>query len=121
MDDDQLDLIGDNIGKSMIVAGCAGSGKSVIAMYKAQQILESGGDVILIAYTKSLNRYMCQGKANTLDKKFFYHWQWIDQGMPSADYIIVDEIQDFDKQEILQFIHAAKNAFIFRRYSSIYI
>ena len=47
MDDDQLDLIGDNIGKSMIVAGCAGSGKSVIAMYKAQQILESGGDVIL--------------------------------------------------------------------------
>ena len=113
MDDDQLDLIGDNIGKSMIVAGCAGSGKSVIAMYKAQQILEAGGDVILIAFTKSLNRYMSQGKANTLDKKFFYHWQWIDQGMPSADYIIVDEIQDFDKKEILQFIHAAKKCFYF--------
>lgn len=113
MDDDQLDLIGDNIGKSMIVAGCAGSGKSVIAMYKAQQILEAGGDVILIAFTKSLNRYMSQGKANTLDKKFFYHWQWIDQGMPSADYIIVDEIQDFDKKEILQFIHAAKICFYF--------
>lgn len=113
MDDDQLDLIGDNIGKSMIVAGCAGSGKSVIAMYKAQQILEARGDVILIAFTKSLNRYMSQGKANTLDKKFFYHWQWIDQGMPSADYIIVDEIQDFDKKEILQFIHAAKICFYF--------
>lgn len=39
MDEDQLDLIEDNIDKSMIVAGCAGSGKSVIAMYKAQQIL----------------------------------------------------------------------------------
>ena len=76
MDEDQLDLIEDNIDKSMIVAGCAGSGKSVIAMYKAQQILEAGGDVILIAFTKSLNRYMSQGKANTLDKKFFYHWQW---------------------------------------------
>lgn len=113
MDDDQLDLIEDNIDKSMIVAGCAGSGKSVIAMYKAQQILEAGGDVILIAFTKSLNRYMSQGKANTLDKKFFYHWQWIDQGMPSADYIIVDEIQDFDKEEILQFIHAAKKSFFF--------
>lgn len=113
MDDDQLDLIGDNIGKSMIVAGCAGSGKSVIAMYKAQQILEAGGDVILIAYTKSLNRYMSQGKTNTLGKKFFYHWQWVDHGMPSADYIIVDEIQDFDKEEILQFIHAAKKCFYF--------
>ena len=113
MDDDQLDLIGDNVGKSMIVAGCAGSGKSVIAMYKAQQILEAGGDVILIALTKSLNRYMSQGKANTLDKKFFYHWQWVNQGMPSADYIIVDEIQDFDKEEILQFIHAAKKCFYF--------
>ena len=113
MDEDQLDLIEDNIDKSMIVAGCAGSGKSVIAMYKAQQILEAGGDVILIAFTKSLNRYMSQGKANTLDKKFFYHWQWIDQGMPSADYIIVDEIQDFEKEEILQFIHAAKICFYF--------
>lgn len=113
MDDDQLDLIGDNVGRSMIVAGCAGSGKSVIAMYKAQQILEAGGDVILIALTKSLNRYMSQGKANTLDKKFFYHWQWVNQGMPSADYIIVDEIQDFDKEEILQFIHAAKKCFYF--------
>lgn len=113
MDDDQLDLIGNNIDKSMIVAGCAGSGKSVIAMYKAQQILENGGDVILIAYTKSLNRYMSQGKANTLDKKFFYHWQWVDQGMPSADYIIVDEIQDFDKEEIMQFIHASNKCFYF--------
>lgn len=54
MDEDQLDLIEDNIDKSMIVAGCAGSGKSVIAMYKAQQILEAGGDVILIAFTESV-------------------------------------------------------------------
>lgn len=113
MDDEQLDLIGDTIDKSMIVAGCAGSGKSVIAMYKAQQILESKGDVILIAYTKSLNRYMRQGKENSLDERFFYHWQWIDQGMPKADYIIVDEIQDFDREEIIQFINAARRCFFF--------
>ena len=113
MGDEQLDLIGDTIDKSMIVAGCAGSGKSVIAMYKAQQILESKGDVILIAYTKSLNRYMRQGKENSLDERFFYHWQWIDQGMPKADYIIVDEIQDFDREEIMQFINAARKCFFF--------
>lgn len=113
MDDEQLDLIGDTIDKSMIVAGCAGSGKSVIAMYKAQQILDSKGDVILIAYTKSLNRYMRQGKDNNLEGRFYYHWQWVNQGMPQADYIIVDEIQDFEKEEIMQFINAAKKCFFF--------
>jgi len=113
MDDDQLDLIDKNLDKSMIVAGCAGSGKSVIAMYKAQQIKDAGGDVILIAYTKSLNRYMQQGKENSLGERFYYHWQWKDCGMPKADYIIVDEIQDFDKEEIQEFIHAAKKCFFF--------
>lgn len=112
MDDDQLDLIEKNLDKSMIVAGCAGSGKSVIAMQKAEQIVEQGGDVILIAFTKSLNRYMSQGK-NNLGHKFYYHWQWKKQHMPKADYIIVDEIQDFDEKEIFEFINAARKCFFF--------
>lgn len=70
-------------------------------MYKAQQIIEEGGNVIMIAYTKSLNRYMQQGKPSRYgDKHFFYHWQWIDAGKPSADYFIVDEIQDFQKKRL---------------------
>lgn len=113
MDDDQLELIEKNLEKSMIVAGCAGSGKSVIAMYKAQQIMDEGGDVILIAYTKSLNRYMQQGKENSLGRKFYYHWQWKDCDMPKADYVIVDEIQDFDREEVKQFINAARKCFFF--------
>lgn len=113
MDDDQLELIDKTIDKSMIVSGCAGSGKSVIAMYKAEQILEKGEDVILIAYTKSLNRYMCDGKQNKLGKRFFYHWQWKHEGKPSADYIIVDEIQDFDCEEIEEFRKAANKNFFF--------
>lgn len=113
MDDDQLDLIDKNIDKSMIVAGCAGSGKSVIAMYKAQQIKDAGEDVILIAYTKSLNRYMQQGKESSLGERFYYHWQWKDCGMPKADYIIVDEIQDFEKDEIIEFINATRKSFFF--------
>lgn len=113
MDDDQLELIEKTLDKSMIVAGCAGSGKSVIAMYKAQQIMDAGGDVILIAFTKSLNLYMSQGKPNSLGQRFYYHWQWQNQGMPQADYIIVDEIQDFEQQEILEFVHAAKKHFFF--------
>lgn len=38
LDDDQLDLIDHTINSSMLVSGCAGSGKSVIAMHKAAQI-----------------------------------------------------------------------------------
>lgn len=114
MDDDQLDLIEKTLDESMIVAGCAGSGKSVIAMHKAQQILDMGGDVIMIALTKSLCLFMNQGNmGRSLGSHFYYHWNWRNIGMPSADYIIVDEIQDFSRGEIQEFINSAKKCFFF--------
>lgn len=113
MDDDQLDLIDETIDKSLLVAGCAGSGKSVIAMHKAKQISDEGFSVILIAYTKSLNSFMQTGNNEGGNYQFYYHYQWKDKHMPSADYIIVDEIQDFDKEEIEEFINAAKKHFLF--------
>ena len=112
MDDDQLDLIERTLDKSMLVAGCAGSGKSVIAMHKAEQIAQQGEDVILIAYTKSLTGFMNVGKPIG-PYRFYYHHQWVRQGMPSADYIIVDEIQDFTQEEIQDFMHAAKKHYMF--------
>lgn len=71
LDFEQIGLIERELEHSMIVSGCAGSGKSVIAMYKAQQILDEGGDVIMIAYTKSLNRYMQQGEPTLRRKNIF--------------------------------------------------
>ncbi len=112
MDDDQLDLIDHTIDRSMLVSGCAGSGKSVIAMHKAAQIAELGHSVILIALTKSLTNFMGVG----YDKhsyQFFYHHQWKWAGKPQADYIIVDEIQDFELDEIQDFINAAKKHYLF--------
>ena len=47
------------------------------------------------------------------EKYFYYHWQWLDAGKPSADYIIVDEIQDFSRDEVNEFINAAKKCFFF--------
>ena len=114
LDFEQIGLIERELEHSMIVSGCAGSGKSVIAMYKAQQFLDEGGDVIMIAYTKSLNRYMQQGRLiPQTERHFYYHWQWVDAGRPSADYIIVDEIQDFSREEINEFIKATKKCFFF--------
>ena len=112
MDDDQLDLIEYTKDKSMLVAGCAGSGKSVIAMHKAEQLYAEGEDVILIAYTKSLNGFMRVGKPDA-SFRFYYHYQWKKMNMPKADYIIVDEIQDFTREEIQEFIDATKKSFLF--------
>lgn len=114
MDDDQLDLIEMNIDKSMLVTGCAGSGKSVIAMHKAEQIAKMGARVILIAYTKSLSAFMREGvDEKQLPYSFYHHYRWKKLGMPNADYIIVDEIQDFTKEEIQEFIAAANRAYFF--------
>lgn len=113
-DSDQLDLIEKTLDKSMLIAGCAGSGKSVIALHKAMKIRAEGGDVILIAFTKSLNRYMAAGRTdNGLGSRFYYHWQWKHEGKPSADYVIVDEIQDFTKSEIEEFVYAARKSYFF--------
>jgi hypothetical protein len=115
MDDDQLDLIERTLDKSMLVSGCAGSGKSVIAMHKAQQILEMGRDVIVISYTKSLCEFMDYGKtASNWKVRCYYHYEWKQlSNMPNADYIIVDEIQDFTREEIQEFINATKKCYFF--------
>ena len=115
MDNDQLDLIEMNIDKSMLVTGCAGSGKSVIAMHKAEQVAKIGASVILIAYTKSLSAFMREGiDKKALPYKFYHHYKWREKlKMPSADYIIVDEIQDFTREEILEFMGAARKAYFF--------
>ena len=115
MDDDQLDLIDMEIGKSMLITGCAGSGKSVIAMYKAEQIAKTGASVILIAYTRSLSAFMREGSdKDKLNYSFYHHRLWREKlGKPKADYIIVDEIQDFTEEEIKEFMNAAKVAYLF--------
>jgi len=112
IDFDQEDVILAADDQSLIVCGCAGSGKSVIAMKKAKALHEAGEDVITIAYTKSLNDYMRSGIQTDIGK-FYYHYQWEKAGCPSADYLIVDEIQDFTGKEIMAFINAAKKHFFF--------
>ena len=118
LDDFQVQLLQKRLDRSMVVSGCAGSGKSILALWKAKQIqdLKDGASYSFIVFTKVLQRYMADGisavglKANN----FYYHWQWKkDMKCPPADYIIVDEIQDFTKKEIAEFKAAARRAFFF--------
>lgn len=116
LDDDQIKVLTATLDKSCIVSGCAGSGKSVLALIKAQRIQkERGNDYKIIVYTKALCRYMESGrKALGLNNPFYYlhKWKksWCDK---QADYIIVDEIQDFTSEEIQGFINAARKNFFF--------
>lgn len=140
LDDDQIKVLTATLDKSCVVAGCAGSGKSVLALIKAQRIQkERGDDYKIIVFTKALCAYMNSGcKELGLHNEFSYHeeWKWKKKlkryanGMcfmvyardengekipnkPSADYIIVDEIQDFEETDIKEFINAAKKNFFF--------
>jgi len=116
LDEDQIRVLMATLDKSCIVSGCAGSGKSVLALIKAQRIQkEKGNNYNIIVFTKALCRYMNAGREMLgLNKDFFYHWEWKKRhGCPSANYIIVDEIQDFSREEIEEFITSTNNNFFF--------
>ena len=140
LDEDQIKVLMATNDKSCIVSGCAGSGKSVLALIKAQRIQkEKGNNYQIIVYTKALCNYMNAGRETLgLNNEFNFHeeWRWkkvlktYANGMsymvyardqngnkisnrPRADYVIVDEIQDFTREEIQEFIDATNNNFFF--------
>jgi superfamily I DNA/RNA helicase len=115
LDEYQVQVIQRRTDRSFIVKGCAGSGKSILALWKVKQIQEQKlGSYYFIVFTKTLKQYMKDGiKTIGLDdNRVLYHWQWTSQGCPSADYIVVDEAQDFDKDQIDGFKNSANKALL---------
>lgn len=116
LDDYQVQIINRRTDNSFIVQGYAVSGKSILALWKAKQIQnENMGTWLFIVFTKALMQYMSDGirqmglNINNVD----YFWNWKKRkGCPSADYIIVDEAQDFTKEDILLFKSKAKKVLI---------
>lgn len=117
LDDYQYKQMHSNLQRSLIVSGCAGSGKSILALWKAKQIqnLEDGSSYKFIVFTRTLHQYMSDGicAIGLDDRHFYYYEQWKRQGFPHADFIIVDEIQDFERSQIAEFKKAADRAFLF--------
>lgn len=116
LDEDQIKVLMATNDKSCLVSGCAGSGKSVLALIKAQRIQkERGNNYQIIVYTKALCKYMNAGRETLgLHNEFSYHWDWVKTlNCPVSDYTIVDEIQDFTEEEIRAFIKATTKNFFF--------
>jgi len=114
LDEYQVKVINKKTDNSFIVKGCAGSGKSILALWKAKDIQNKGlGTYQFIVFTKALMQYMADGvsqigiEADNVD--YYHNWKKMS---PSADYIIVDEAQDFSKEDILLFQSKANKALL---------
>lgn len=96
--------------ESYVVTGCAGSGKSLIALMKAKDLQDKGKSYLIIMYNRALSQYMHdaikelelkEDKITTYGKCF--SWRKNDEGKWVSgswrrghyDYILVDEAQDF--------------------------
>ena len=116
LDDYQVKVINKKTDNSYIVKGCAGSGKSILALWKAKQIQEGGkGSYLYVVYTKALRQYMSDGikqvglrESNVVNFDACFQWEKNDYGefqrgvwkKGSYDYVIVDEAQDFSRDGI---------------------
>lgn len=120
LDNFQTQLIQRSINNKMAITGCAGSGKSIIALWKAKQINDLGKSFYFVVYTKVLKQYFDDGIQQINDPalkkmkemlqdetKFFYYDNWKKVPLAKVDYMVVDEAQDFDAGDIEQLIDAA--------------
>lgn len=132
MDRIEIEVLKTMFDKSIIVSGCAGSGKSFLAIKLAKRLeLEKEGSRQIVVYTKALEHFIEEG-AKTLDINcnltHYEHWKWKlvevwdDEGnrrlekvmnCPHADYFLVDEIQDFSKDQVWEFMQCADKQFLF--------
>ncbi|TDQ15192.1 AAA domain-containing protein [Algoriphagus boseongensis] len=115
LDDYQVPIIQKKMSASFIVKGCAGSGKTVLALWKAKEIADAKlGSYYVIVYTKALRQFINDGvrEIGIDGNHVLHHHSWKGKGKPSADFIIVDEVQDFTKEELTELQSAAKKAFI---------
>jgi superfamily I DNA/RNA helicase len=116
LDDYQVPIIQKKMDRSFIVKGCAGSGKTVLALWKAKEIATAKlGSYYFIVYTKALRQFIDDGvKEVGLEKGRVLHFaHWEKMGRPQADFVIVDEVQDFEKKDIDYLVAASLKNLLF--------
>lgn len=100
---------------NLIISGCAGSGKTLLACQIAMSHSLTKKVVILV-YTKSLRTFIQEhinenGGANI---SVMYEYEWRSRNFQNFDIIIVDEYQDFSLNDISNIInHASEGVYLF--------
>lgn len=101
-------------GGSLIVRGCAGSGKSLIAFWHLHDIVSNAkGSAQVIVFTKSLKEYFIEGcREAEIDAGLIDYYQNWERHPRQTDYILVDEAQDFSRESIEKFRRYANKALL---------
>jgi superfamily I DNA/RNA helicase len=97
-----------SIEDSYIIKGCAGSGKTILALYRAHDIridaISKGrtASFTMVVYTKALQSFIRSGivELGIGPRQVIYSNQWDGS---EVDHLIIDEAQDFDKNDIDSF------------------
>ena len=102
LDDIQTVLATEGLDRSMLVQGCAGSGKTVLALYRAKYCQNNDDSYFLIVYTKVLKGFIQDAiRELDLDPDRVVHFHgWKNLENRHVNYLIVDEVQDFTKPQI---------------------
>ena len=116
LDDQQLEVLELPTDEAKIIKGCAGSGKTVLAVHKADRIRKKQqGSFYILVYTRALRSFIQDGidELGIPNASVLYEWEWRKKGCPKADYLLIDESQDFSAQDITLFKNSANEAIIF--------
>jgi superfamily I DNA/RNA helicase len=107
LDEFQREIRGLKLSDSYVIKGGAGSGKTILALYRASDIRiatvteneNAKPSFTMVVFTKALKSFIRSGIEELgIDLKQVIHYEKWD-GSP-VDYVLVDEAQDFSKSEI---------------------
>ena len=128
LDSYQIQII-NSTASDLIVQGCAGSGKSILALWKAKQIQnENKGSFLFVVKMNSLKQFMHDGisqvgidETNVESFNKCFKWskpddnEWVrgEWKKGKYDYILVDEAQDLPIEDILLLKSKARHIFYY--------
>lgn len=114
LDEFQRKIRGLSINESYVIKGCAGSGKTLLALYRAVDIHinsiaedeDDSASFTLVVYTKALKGFLRSGiiELGIPIRQIIHFDKWDGD---EVDYIIVDEAQDFTGREIDELSNAS--------------
>ncbi len=103
--DDELDDIQYEVKNlkidNMLVKGCAGSGKTILALHKLKSIVDNNqGSCLMVVYTITLANFVRDGLyALDINPDLVCHYHELKKIKDRRyDYIIIDEVQDFSEE-----------------------
>ena len=108
-------ILGLTAERTIVVKGVAGSGKSLTLLKKAKQVSTFSQSYAIIVYTKSLKQFFVDELAEIGQTKghVYYYAEWKRSTKPNYTYLFVDECQDFNSQEIDDFVKHGQYCWFF--------